>query len=53
LPVVLAAAQVTAAFMAPVLPEWSEVRFPIALVVAYDIFMLTAGVLTYHYVVEE
>lgn len=53
LPAVLAAAQVTAAFMAPVLPEWSEVQFAVALVVAYDIFMVTAGFLTYHYVVED
>ncbi len=53
LPAVLAAAQVTAAFIAPVLPEWSEVQFAIALVVAFDVFMVTAGFLTYHYVVEE
>jgi heme exporter protein B len=53
LPAVLAAAQVTAAFVSPVLPEWSEVQFAIALVVAYDVFMVTAGFLTYHYVVEE
>ena len=53
LPAVLAAAQVTAAFTAPVLPEWSEVQFAIALVVAYDILMITAGFLTYQYVVEE
>jgi heme exporter protein B len=53
LPAVLAAAQVTAAFMAPVLPEWSEVQFAVALVVAYDILMVTAGFLTYHYVVED
>ena len=53
LPVVLAAAQVTAAYVAPVPPEWSEVQFAVALVVAYDIFMVTAGFLTYHYVVEE
>jgi heme exporter protein B len=53
LPAVLAAAQVTAAFVSPVLPEWSEIQFAIALVVAYDVFMVTAGFLTYHYVVEE
>jgi hypothetical protein len=49
----LAAAQVTAAFVAPEPPPWSELQFAIALVVAYDIFMVTAGFLTYHYVVEE
>lgn len=53
LPAVLAAAQVTAALMAPELPQWSEIQFAVALVVAYDIFMLTAGFLTYHFVVEE
>ncbi len=53
LPAVLSAAQVTAMFMAPEYPQWSEVQFPIALVIAYDVFMLTAGFLTYHYVVEE
>jgi heme exporter protein B len=53
LPAVLAAAQITAAFTAPVLPEWSEVQFAFALVVAYDILMITAGFLTYQYVVEE
>jgi len=53
LPAVLAAAQVTAAFISPVLPEWSEIQFAVALVVAYDIFMVTAGFLTYHYVVED
>ncbi len=53
LPAVLAAAQVTAAFVAPEPPLWSEVQFAIALVVAYDVFMVTAGFLTYHYVVEE
>ena len=53
LPAVLAAAQVTAAFFAPVMPEWSEIQFAVALVVAYDVFMVTAGFLTYHYVVED
>jgi heme exporter protein B len=53
LPAVLSAAQVTAALMAAELPQWSEIQFAVALVVAYDIFMLTAGFLTYHYVVEE
>ncbi len=53
LPAVLAAAQVTAAYTTPVLPEWSEVQFSFALVVVYTILMLTAGFLTYQYVVEE
>lgn len=53
LPAVLAAAQVTAAYTAPVLPEWSEVQFAFVLVVVYAVLMLTAGFLTYQYVVEE
>jgi heme exporter protein B len=53
LPAVLAAAQVTAAYTAPVLPEWSEVQFAFVLVIVYTVLMLTAGFLTYQYVVEE
>jgi heme exporter protein B len=53
LPSVLAAATAAAAFLLPQLPEWSAVSFPVALVVAYDLLMLTAGFLTYHLVVEE
>lgn len=53
LPAVLAAAQITAAYTAPVLPEWSEVQFAFALVAVYAVLMLTAGFLTYQYVVEE
>lgn len=53
LPIILAAAQVTAVFVAPELPQWSQIQFPVALVVAYDILMVAAGFLTYHYVVEE
>ncbi|MDX1613062.1 MAG: heme exporter protein CcmB [Candidatus Promineifilaceae bacterium] len=53
LPAVLSAAQVTAALMEAELPTWTQVQFPVALVVAYDVFMLTAGFLTYHFVVEN
>jgi heme exporter protein B len=53
LPSVLAAAQVTAALTAPVPASWSEIQFAVALVVAFDIFMLTAGFLTYNYVIED
>ncbi len=53
LPSALAAATAVAAYMAPQLPEWTEVQAPIALLVAFDVFMLVAGFLTYHYVVEE
>lgn len=53
LPSVLAAATATSAFMLPELPAWNEVQTPIALVVAFDALMLTAGFLTYQYVVEE
>lgn len=53
LPSVLAAATAASAYMLPQLPAWNEVQFPIALVVAFDVLMLTAGFLTFHYVVEE
>lgn len=53
LPSALAAATAVAAFMRPELPAWSEVQAPIALLVAFDVLMLTAGFLVYHYVVEE
>lgn len=53
LPSVLAASQVTAAFLLPEPPPWSEIQFAVALVVAYDVLMLTAGFLTYHFVVED
>jgi heme exporter protein B len=53
LPSVLAAATAASAYMFPELPLWSEVQTPIALVVAFDVLMLTAGYLTYHFVVEE
>ncbi|MFZ0548849.1 MAG: heme exporter protein CcmB [Candidatus Promineifilaceae bacterium] len=53
LPSLLSAGTATAALIRPDLPAWSEIQFPIALVVAYDICMITAGLLTYHYVVEE
>ena len=53
LPSVLAAATATSAFMLPDLPAWNEVQTPIALVIAFDALMLTAGFLTYQYVVEE
>lgn len=53
LPSVLAAATAVSAYMFPELPPWNEVQTPIALVVAFDVMMLTAGFLTYHFVVEE
>ncbi len=53
LPAVLAAASVTSAYMLPQLPAWSDVQGSVALVIAFDILMLTTGFLTYHFVVEE
>jgi heme exporter protein B len=53
LPSLLSAGTATAALIRPELPAWSEIQFPIALVLVYDICMITAGFLTYHYVVEE
>ena len=53
LPSALAAATAVSAYMLPEVPAWSEVQAPIALLIAFDVLMLTAGFLTYHYVVEE
>ena len=53
LPSVLAAATATSALVRDELPAWSEVQFPIALVIAFDVLMLLVGYFTYHYVVEE
>ena len=53
LPSALAAATAVSAYMLPELPAWSEVQAPVALLIAFDVLMLTAGFLTYHYVVEE
>ena len=53
LPSVLSAATAASAYMLPQPPLWSDVRFPIALVIAFDVLMLTAGFLTYHFVLEE
>ncbi len=53
LPLVLPAAMTVAAYMFPQMPVLSEVRSPLSLVLIYDLLMLTAGFLTYHYVVES
>lgn len=53
LPLVLPAAMAVAAYMFPQTPELSEVQSPLSLVLIYDLLMLTAGFLTYHYVVES
>lgn len=53
LPLVLPAAVAVAALVQPELPAFSQVQSPLALVALYDLLMLTAGFLTYHYVVES
>ena len=53
LPAVMAAATATAAFMLAEMPAWADVAFPISLVIAFDVLMLTVGMLTFHFVVEE
>jgi heme exporter protein B len=53
LPSVLSAATVTASSLGPQPAAWSEIAFPFSLVIAYDIMMILAGILTYHFVVEE
>ena len=52
LPLVLTAASGVASFMADIPPLWEEVRSNFAIVAAYDLLMLTLGVMTYNYVVE-
>ncbi len=53
LPLVLPASMAVAAYMFPQLPEFGEVQSSISLVLLYDLLMLSAGLLTYHYVVES
>jgi len=53
LPAVLAAATATSALIRSDLPAWSEIQFPVALIVAYDVLMLVTGFFTYHFVVDE
>lgn len=53
LPLVLPASMTVAAYMFPQLPALGEVQSPLSLVLIYDLLMLTAGFLTYHYVVES
>lgn len=53
LPLVLPAATAVSAYMFPVLPELAEVQGAIAVVLIYDLLMLSAGFFTYHFVVES
>ncbi|MCA9971807.1 MAG: heme exporter protein CcmB [Anaerolineales bacterium] len=53
LPLVLPAATAVSAYMFPILPELAEVQGAIAIVLIYDLLMLAAGFLTYHFVVES
>ncbi len=53
LPLVLPASMAVAAYMFPQQPAWGEVQSAVYIVVIYDLLMLTAGFLTYHFVVES
>ncbi len=53
LPAVLAAASATAVLITFTDPTWNDVGFSISLVVLYDVLMVLAGLLSYHFVVEE
>lgn len=53
LPLVLPASMGVAAYMFPQQPVWGEVQSAVSIVVIYDILMLTAGFLTYRFVVES
>ncbi len=52
LPLVLPAATAVASYMLPNPPAWETVQSSVYLVAAYDLLMVSAGFLTYHYVVE-
>jgi len=53
LPLVLPASMAVAAYMFPQQPVWGEVQSAVYIVIIYDILMLAAGFLTYHFVVES
>jgi heme exporter protein B len=56
LPLVLPAAMATATYVASAMQgeaSWALVQSPVLLVIAYDLLMLAAGFLTYHFVVES
>ncbi len=56
LPLVLPAAMATATTIASAMrgeASWELVQSPVLLVIAYDLLMLAAGFLTYHFVVES
>jgi heme exporter protein B len=56
LPLVLPAALATATYVSAAAlggATWAEVQGPISLVLAYDLVMLTVGVMTYRFVVES
>ena len=52
LPLVLPAATAVSSYMLPDSPAWEMVQSSVYLVAAYDLLMVFAGFLTYHYVVE-
>lgn len=53
LPLVLPAATAVSMYMFPQQPAWAEVQSAVYLVLAYDLLMVSAGLFTYHYVVES
>ncbi len=53
LPLVLPSATAVALYMFPQQPVWGEVQSAVSIIIIYDLLMLTAGFLTYHFVVES
>ncbi|MEM8856740.1 MAG: heme exporter protein CcmB [Chloroflexota bacterium] len=53
LPAVLAAGSVTAVVTTPVAWVWADISYALGIVIFYDIFMLTAGLLTFPFIVES
>ena len=52
LPVVLSAAMATGQYMLPQTPAWADVQSYFAIVAAYDLLMLSVGMVTYSFIVE-
>lgn len=52
LPVVLSAAMAVGQYMLPQTPEWGDVSSYFAIVAAYDLLMLSVGMVTYSFIVE-
>ncbi|MEM9773509.1 MAG: heme exporter protein CcmB [Chloroflexota bacterium] len=53
LPAVLAAGSVTAVVTAPAAWAWADISYALGIIIFYDIFMISAGLFTFPYIVES